>query len=201
MVSRLGTLTDPSPVLTSPTAPRPTTAKFATPKPNITLPPNLGRPPRATDLIIKRGFDGITPDAAVRKITANLTNALAPQNRALVESTARDRHRDFNVALNNVFTPNTPNRQFLEGLNPTSIAVIGTMSAMTPVVYEVKSAGQLKPKFYARDWSGRFSEIPKPPGNVVMSARVRLEPPGLSMSYPKWTNPALSGPLTTITEL
>lgn len=173
---------------------------FKPPKPNITLPPNLNRPPKATDLIIKRGFDGLTPDAAVKKIRAALTSPLAPQNAALVESTARERYRDLNVALNNVFTPNTPNRKFLEGLKPSTLRVIGTMSSLNPVVYAVTTRGTPGVKYYSRDWSGNFAELPKPPGQVVMSAAIRLEPPGIAMTYPKWKNSALSGPTGTITE-
>lgn len=173
---------------------------FKSPAPNITLPPNLNRPPKATDLIIKKGFDGLTPDAAVRKIRSALTSKLAPQNVALVENTARERYRDFNVALNNAFTPNTPNRKFLEGQGPGRIFVLGTMSSLNPVVYGVSTPGAPGMKYYSRDWSGSFSELPKPPGQVVMSAQLRLDPPGIAMTYPKWTNNALSGPTGTVTE-
>jgi hypothetical protein len=56
------------------------------------------------------------------------------------------------------------------------------------------------PQIYARDESGAFVES-KVRGNVVMSAAVRLTPPGIVMSYPKWANTGLSGTITTITEL
>lgn len=187
---------------TTPTVPTPgPMIVFQPPKAVITLPPNLGRPPKATDLIIKRCFDGKTPTAAVNLIKKQLTGRVHANNKALVEQTARDRVRDFNVALNNVFAPNSPNNAFLTGLNAKAITVLGTMSSLTPVVYQVQQGKFDPPKYYSRDWSGNFVEMQKPPTQVVMAAQIRLNPPGLAMTYPEWTNKALASPqLTTITE-
>lgn len=210
MVSRLTGLPGALPSLpttpTTPTipatpAPFPTIA-FKPLKPQIELPPNLGRPPKATDLIIKKGFDGLTPDRAVTRIRNKLTNTLAPENRKLVEDTARRAHRDFNVALNNVFTPGSPNNKFVQQFGNRQVSVLGTMSSLQPVVYKVEGRGMEPTRYYSRDWSGNFAEMQKPPGQVVMEAKVRLSPPGIAMDYPKWTNKALSAhQLTSITEL
>ncbi|GMU62295.1 MAG: hypothetical protein AMXMBFR34_40580 [Myxococcaceae bacterium] len=175
---------------------------YKEPKAVITLPPKLGRPPKATDLLIQKGFDGLSPDRAVTRIRNKLTNTLAPENRKLVEDTARRAHRDFTVALNNVFTPGSPNNKFVEQFAGRQVSVLGTMSALNPVVYKVEGKGLEPTRFYARDWSGRFAELGRPPNQVVMEAKVRLSPPGLAMDYPKWTNKALSSrQLTTIEEL
>jgi hypothetical protein len=198
---RPGVITGP--VVVIPTPPKPPvgpTLQFKDINPDIRLPDNLGRPPKATDLIINRGFDGATTDQAVAAITKNLSNPLAPQNAALVKQQATDRYRDFNVTLNNVFTANSPNRQWLDSLKPTAVSVQSTMSAMQPITYKVTTAdGQSK--YYARDWSGRFAET-QPPKGVVMDAALRLSPtPGIIMTYPKWSNPALSqAQLSTVTE-
>ncbi len=190
-----GPVVKPGTTVVDPRAP-----KYVAPKALIELPPNLGRPPKATDLIIRKGFDGLTPDAAVAKMRKALTGKVAPQNEALVLSTAKDRYRDFNVAMNNVFAPNSPNNQFVKSLAPAQVSMLGTMSSMTPVVYKAVSSDGTT-KYYSRDWSGNFAEQPKAPTNVVMEAKVRVEPPGLVMSYPKWKNAALAGQLVTITEM
>ena len=204
MVSRI---TNPlAPLPTTPTIPsRPAPLdpiKYSKPQAVIELPPGLNRPPKATDLIIKKGFDGLPAQRAVGNIVSKLTTPLAPQNKKLVEDTALRAHRDFNVALNNVFTAGSPNNKFLAQFAGQNVSVLGTMSSMQPVVYKVEGKGTEPAKYYARDWSGNFAELQKPPGQVVMEAKVRLSPPGLSMNYPQWTNKALGTyPLTTITEL
>ncbi len=171
--------------------------KFATPKPNIELGPHPGRGPTAADFIIHKGFDGLTPEAAVKKLVKNCTTKVAAENVNLVQTTAKRTHRDFNVAMNNVFTPNTPNNRFVKSLAPAQVSLVG---AMNGVFYKAVQPGGAT-TWYQRDWSGNFSPMAKPPPNVVMEAAVRTDPPGLVMTYPKWKNPALSGPLTTITEL
>lgn len=174
--------------------------KYAAPTPNISLPPNLGRPPTAKDLVIKRTFDGLTPEAARDTIVQNCKTKVAPENQKLVSTTAADRVRDMQTALNNVFTENTPNRRFLESFGKDAqVAVLGTMSSMNPITYEVKLPRQ-EPQYFQRDWSGRFNPVKRPP-LVVMEAKVRLNPMGIAMQYPAWQNKPLSGPLTTITEL
>jgi hypothetical protein len=119
MVSRLDVIVKP-PINTRPTSPvvpgrvDPIRKPLPAPTPNITLPPRLGRPPTAADLIIKRTFDGLTPDQAEKKIFTALKGPVLAENRALVDGTIKQRVRDMQVALNNVFTPGTPNRQFLD---------------------------------------------------------------------------------------
>lgn len=187
---------------TGPTGPVAPTILYKAPKALIELPPNLGRPPKATDLIIKKGFDGMTPDRAVTRIRNTLTNKLHPNNKKLVEDTARRAFRDFNVALNNVFAPGSPNNKFVAQFAGRNVSVLGTMSSLNPVVYKVEGRGAEPARYFSRDWSGNFAEMQKPPTQVVMEAKVRLTPPGLAMEYPKWTNKALAAAqLTTITEL
>lgn len=180
---------------------KPKPVKFNKPLANITLPPNLGRPPRASDLIITKGFDGKTPQQAVDAILSSLQTPLAAQNKAMVTQTANDRFRDFNTAMNNCFTPNSPNNTFLKSLGDKQISLVGTMSMSQPTAYKAVDPKTGDTKYYARDWSGNFAELSKPPQNVVMEARLRLDPPGLAMTYPKWSSPSLSGPLSTITEM
>lgn len=170
------------------------------PRPNITLPERLNRPPTANDLIIKKTFDGLTPAQAEAKVRRAFKGTVAPQNENLVASTVKQRVRDVQVALNNVFTPGTPNRRFLESLQPAQIHVLGSLSSSNPVVYQVTKEGQ-PPKYYSKGWSGGFTELTKPPVQVVMKGEISLEPRGLRMQYPAWENRALAGPITTITEL
>jgi hypothetical protein len=170
-----------------------------TPTPDISLPPRLGRPPTVNDLIIKRTFDGKSPEAAEKAILKSLRARVAPENANLVNSTIKQRVRDMQVALNNTFTKGTPNRQFLESKQPADISIIGSMSSSNPVVYKVTQKGG-EPKFYSRGWSGAFTEMARPPLQVVMEGKLTLEPMGLQMTYPNWDNKALSGTITTITE-
>lgn len=209
MVTRLDPLVRPQvPTLTTPTSPTtvtpgridPIRKPLPAPTPNITLPPRLNRPPTTNDLIIKRTFDGLTPAAAEKKISVALKGRVAAENRTLVDSTIKQRVRDMQVALNNVFTPGTPNRQFLESQMPAKLHVIGSMSGSNPVVYQVTKEGQ-PPKFFTKGWGGGFTELTKPPIQQVMNAEITLEPRGIRMGYPAWENKALAGKLTTITEL
>lgn len=197
MVSRL-TL-DPLVKPPRPAVIDPITKPLPKPKPNITLPPKLGRPPTTADLIIKRTFDGLTPAAAENKVRFAFQGTIAPENAKLVSTTISARVRDMQVALNNVFTKGTPNRAFLESKLPAEIQVLGSLSASTPICYQVTQRGQ-EPKYFTKNWSGGFVEMPKPPIQVVMKGKLTLEPMGLQMTYPKWQNKALAGPLTTITE-
>lgn len=186
---------------TQPANPLPFRKPLPAPTPDITLPPKLGRPPRAEDLIINRTFDGLTPDKAGDKIRNALQNAVLPENRARVDSTIKQRVRDMQVALNNVFTPGTPNATFLQGQQPAKLEVLGTMSGSSPVVYQVTKEGQ-PPRYYSKAWGGSgFTEMKNPPAHVVMRAEVTLEPRGIRMQYPNWEHKALSGKLTEITEL
>ncbi len=196
MVARIGGNNPPQP---GPL--RPETARLPPPNPDIELPPNLGRPPTANDLIIKRTFDGLTPEAAASKIKNALQGSVAPQNQQLVDTTVTARVRDMQVALNNVFTPGTPNRKFLESKLPADIQLLGSMSGSNPVVYQITpTQPRGAPQYYTKDWSGNFVQMPKPPIQVVMQAKVVLNPMGLKMDYPAWQNKGLAGQITTITE-
>ena len=197
MVSRLTGLTT-TPTVAGLVTPGPR-LKLLPPRPDIRLPPKLGRPPTTNDLIIVRTFDGLTPQAAAGKISAAFQGTIAPQNQNLVDTTINARVRDMQVALNNVFTPGTPNRKFLEGLLPGEITLLGSLSSSNPIVYQVTQPGQ-DPKFFTRNWSGGFTDMAKPPIQVVMEARINLEPRGLRMTYLPWANKGLAGPITTITE-
>lgn len=197
MVSRL---TDFPPLVRPPVITRPPPfTRLPPPTPDISLPKKLGRPPTAADLIINRTFDGLTPQAAAGRITAAFRGAIAPQNQRLVDTTVSARVRDMQVALNNVFTPGTPNRKFLEQQLPAAITVIGSLSSSNPIVYEVSRPGQA-PKYFTKGWAGGFAELPRPPAQVVMRGQLSLEPRGLRMEYPQWQNKALAGAITTITE-
>lgn len=172
--------------------PRP--PRYAEPKAQVTLPPNLGRPPKASDLVIKRGFDGKTPDQAVDTIRRRLTSPVLPTREEFLLATARERHRDFTVALNNVFTPGSPNEVFLKSLGNVQITVLGQMSLVTPIVYKAVNPASGETKHYTRDWTGNFAPLTEPLLSVVMEARVRIDPPGLIMKYPSWSNRGLSHP-------
>ena len=198
MVSRIGDILPQRPsTLVPATAPK---LKLLPLKANITLPVKLGRPPTAADLIIKRTFDGLTPAAAAKEITRHFKGTIAPQNKTLVSTTVDARVRDMQVALNNVFTKGTPNRQFLDGQQPAAITVLGSMSSSNAIVYQVTKPGQ-EPKYFTRAWSGGGFVETKPPSLVVMEARLSLEPPAMRMTYPDWKNASLAGQISTITEL
>ncbi len=171
---------------------------FQDPACDLSLPPRLGRPPTTRDLIIKKTWDGKTPQQAAKTIRDHLMKVKVwPGNEQIVTTMIDARVRDLAVALNNVFTPKTPNRQFIDGLKPTKVEVLASTTA---IVYRLTDKNNVQ-KCYTRDWSGRYVEMSAPPKFVVMSAELRLTPPGLKMSYPDWSAPALAGPLTTITEL
>ena len=169
------------------------------PTPDITLPPNLRRPPTGADLIINRTFDGMTPQACAERIVSGFKGTIAPQNKKLVDDTVTARVRDMQVALNNAYTPNTPPRKFLESKLPASIDVLGSLSNSNPIVYRI-TRPNAQPEYYMKDWSGGMVQMPKAPGQVVMEARITLDPAGLKMNYPSWQNPGLAADVTTITE-
>jgi hypothetical protein len=168
-------------------------------KANITLPKKLNRPPTSADLIINKTFDGLTPKAAAKQVTTQFKGTIAPQNKNLVETTVTARVRDMQVALNNVFTKGTPNRRFLDSQQPAAIAVIASLSSSNAIVYKVTKPNE-EAKYFTRDWSGGFVQMPQPPIQVVMEGRISLDPPALRMTYPEWQNKALGGQITTITE-
>ncbi|MDP2275327.1 MAG: hypothetical protein Q8K32_31565 [Archangium sp.] len=207
MVSRIGDILPQRPSTLVPATLPPATLPAAAPKlkllplkANITLPPRLGRPPTTADLIITRTFDGLTPAAAAKQINGRFKGTIAPQNKTLVSTTVDARVRDMQVALNNVFTKGTPNRQFLDGQQPAAITVLGSMSSSNAIVYQVTKPKQ-EPKYYTRAWSGGGFVETTAPKQVVMEARLSLEPPALRMNYPSWKNASLAGQISTITEL
>ena len=74
------------------------------------------------------------------------------------------------------------------------------MSSSNAIVYEVTKQGQ-PPKYYSKGWGqAGFVEMPKPPIQQVMRAEITLQPQGISQTYPTWSNAALAGQITTITE-
>lgn len=201
MVSRLGDILPKRvPAVVTPKVTTPPKLKLLPLKANLTLPPRLGRPPTANDLIINRTFDGLTPAAAAKEIHKHFSGTIAPQNKALVASTVDARVRDLTVALNNVFTSGSPNRQFLDGQQPAAITVLGSLSATNAIVYQVTKPNQ-EPKYFTRAWSGGGFVETTAPKQVVMEARLSLDPPAQRITYPAWKNAALAGQLTTITEL
>ncbi len=172
---------------------------YVQPTPHITL-PKLSRPPTTRDLIIKRTFDGRTPEAARDTIVANCKTKLAQQNVGFVTQFAADRVRDMQAALNNVFTKGTPDRTFLEAQGKdATIGVLASMTDSARITYEVSKPNQ-KPLYYRKDWTGRFNQVERP-SFVVMDAKVRLDPMGIDMRYPTWAHPGLTGPTMTVTYL
>lgn len=196
IASLLGGLID----IPKPHIPTPVPKRLPMLQPDITLPPGLRRPPRPEDLIIKRTFDGLTPEAAAAKIRGNHRGPIAPENEELVANTVAERVRDMQVALNNVFTPGSPHATFLNTLQPAEITVMGSLSRSTAVVYRVAQPGK-EVKFYTRGWAGGFTTLPKPPIQVVMEGQLTLSPAGLRMEYPTWLNRALAGRIGYVEEL
>ncbi len=175
--------------------------KFQEPKCDISLPPRLGRPPKTSDLIIKKGWDGKTPEAALKTVLSKLQKTkVHPSNVQFVNAQINSRFRDFSVALNNVFTPNSPNRLFIDGLKPAKVEVLASMTDSRAISYKLTDAAGAA-SYYTRDMGGRFVPLKDPPKFVIMSAELRLSKPGLIMQYPKWSAPALGGPLSTVVEL
>lgn len=171
------------------------------PIPDIQLPDKLGRAPTANDLIINRTFDGLTLQAAVQKIKANFQGTVSPHYTPLVDETLNARVRNMQAVLNNVFTPKTPNNRCLTELLPADITILSSLSSLAPVVYQVRQLNQ-EPKNYILGRSGVFEELAQLPKNIVMQAKVTLEPVGLLMTYPAWNNRSLSEPGgAVITEL
>ncbi len=177
--------------------PRP--PKFEEPKCEIQVPPNLGRPPRITDLIIARAYDGLTQGEATEKVLSKLTSSLAPQNKNFVSETIGRTFQTFNAVMGNSFLAGSPNNVFLKSLGNQQISLVGNMQWESSS-YKVVNPQDGSTTYYARDWTGNYAKI-DPPKFVVMEARLRLDPPGLIMSYPTWRHDALSGEFTTITEL
>ena len=223
MVTRLGGLPlIPTPLpnrpgVPTPTLPVPTNPPLVQPAPwrpgtgvrwmkpayDITIPDNLGRPPRTTDVTVKSGFDGKTPAEVVDLVKGNLTNALHPSNVRLVEQSIKDNHKAFTMAVSNMFVANSPPNRFVSNLLQTNaVTVQMTMSSVNPVIIQARGPGTPGLSWYGKGPNGDWVQIPKPKYPVVAQSQLRLAPaPGLTMEYKKWSTPALAGVLTTITEL
>ncbi|MFT3835875.1 MAG: hypothetical protein QM723_02625 [Myxococcaceae bacterium] len=188
MVARIGnTPVGPGPV--GPNHPNP--LPLPEPTPDISLPANLGHRPTTKDLVIKRTFDGLTPEAAAGNIKGKLQSPVTAEHQPMLDATVTARVRDMQAALNNVFTPGTPISQFLQAKLPAQIRVLGSMSGSTPVTYQVTQPGQPS-KYYGASWGGQLAELSKPPLQVVMNAEVTLSPRGIRMTYPAWQSAGLS---------
>ena len=169
------------------------------PLPDINPDIRLGRGgATAANLIINRTFDGITPQAAFDRIRSQFQGTIAKSNATFVDATINARVRDMQVALNNVYTKGTPNRNFLDAQQPATVKVMASMTDSAGIVYEVTKPGQ-QSKYFSKSWSGQFVETTKP-NFVIMSGQIGLDPPKLKMDYPAWKHAALSGPTATITE-
>lgn len=192
------------PVSTDPVSPAPwRPSKWVKPTYEIVIPDNLGRPPRVTDVIIKKGFDGRSPDQVVDLVKRNLQTPLHASNKSFVDKTIRDNHRAFTIAVSNMFVPNNEASNFasLQARRGT-VTVLSTMSAINPVIVRVQPNTGGAPQFFARGANGTYAPIPEPKYPVICEAKVRFRPePGLAMQYPKWSASVLSGPTATITEL
>jgi hypothetical protein len=197
----------PTPVAPAPISPAPWRPGASTPwmKPtyDIVIPDNLGRPPRTTDVTIKKGFDGRSPDQVVDLVKSNLDNALHPSNRGLIDRMVRDNHRSFTIAVSNMFVANSPPNRFVTQLAQRNVVTVQmTMSAVNPVVIMAKGPGPERAKYYVKGPNGDYVQVPRPKYPVVAESKIRFSPePSLTMDYPKWKTPALAGPLSTIEEL
>jgi hypothetical protein len=191
------------PVVVQPAPWRPGGTPWMKPAYDITIPDNLGRAPRTTDVTIKAGFDGRSPDQVVDLVRGNLTNALLPANQRLVDQSIRDNHKAFTMAVSNMFVAGSPPNRFVTNLLQNStVTVQMTLSSVQPVIIQAKGPGTPGLSWYGKGPNGDWVQIPKPKYAVVAQSQVRLSPaPGLTMEYKKWSLPALAGPLSTITEL
>jgi hypothetical protein len=200
------TPTVPTPVAPAPVRPGwgpPTTSPWMKPAYDIVIPDNLGRPPRTTDVTIKRGFDNRTPDEVVSLVKRNLKGGILQSNRAFVDRTIKENHRSFTIAVSNMFIAGSPPNRFIANLAMrNSVSVQMTMSSVNPVIISALAPGASTPRYFAKGPNGDYAEIPAHKYPVVAESRIRLKPePGLTMEYPLWAHPPLKGVITTIEEL
>jgi hypothetical protein len=179
------------------------TSPWMKPAYHIVIPDNLGRAPRTSDVQIKKGFDGKSPDEVVSLVRSKLKGGIHPQNRTFVEKQIRENHRTFTIAVSNMFVAGSPPNRFVGQLAArNAVTVQMTMSSVNPVIITALAPGQTTPRHYARSTNGDWQQIPAHKYPVVAEAKIRLRPePGLTMDYPRWAAPALKGVITTITEL
>lgn len=184
----------PGPVKPGPVKP----IAFTPPRCELVVPDNLGRPPTLADVTVKAGFDGLAPAQAAQKVLASSTTPVAAQNTAFVLQTATDVHKAFTIAVNNAFIPGSPFAQLAAAHPNASFAILGTMSEVHPALVQMTVPGQ-PPALY-QPIPGGYEPVAKNPYQVVMKADLRRLPPGVRISYPAWSVPALSGQLGTVTE-
>lgn len=194
---------DPAPAPVRPGWGPGTGSRWMKPTYDISIPDNLGRPPRTTDVTIRKGFDGKTPDEVVATVKRNLKGALHPSNRALVERHVRENHRSFTIAVSNMFVAGSPPNRFVSQLAlRNQVTVQMTMSAVQPVIIRALGPGATQPSYYGKGPNGDWVQIPAHKYAVVAEAQLRYRPePGLKLDYPLWATPALKGPLSTVEEL
>lgn len=207
----LPTRPSPNPTLPTPVAPAPTRpgwgpgggTRWMKPAYDISIPDNLGRPPRTSDVTIKTGFDGKTPDEVVAKVKRNLKGGLHPSNRTLVERHIRENHKSFTIAVSNMFVGGSPPNRFVGLLAARNqVTVEMTMSAVNPVIIRAQGPGSSQPSYFGKGPNGDWVQIPPHKYPVVAEAQIRYRPePSLTMDYPLWSTPALAGPLSTVEEL
>jgi hypothetical protein len=177
---------------------RPPPDPFKKPTFDMLIPDNLGRPATLADVTVKKGFDGLTPGQATDAVLKHLTTPLAAENKAFVTRQVGDVHKAFTMAVNNAFIAGSPNQKFIQTLISRDIAVVGSMTGSQPSLIRALLPDG-KQHYFAKNQAGAFVEV-APPRFVVMEARIRLQPPGVAVSYPEWKCDALSGPTSTITE-
>ena len=172
--------------------------RFVTPSLVLVVPDGLGRAPTSDDVEVRQGFDGRTPDEAVAVARRGCTSTVHPRNEAFVEKTLRDNHKAFTLAVNNAFIPNAPFQQLVTQFPGAKLTVVGTMSSLNPVLVKVEQPNQ-EPVYLSRQ-SGTYQPIAPMSYPVVMQAVIRQTPPGVALSYPKWSAPQLIGETCTISE-
>lgn len=177
---------------------RPPKDPFTKPAFDVVVPDHLGRAPTLADVTVKKGFDGLSPQQATEVVLNHLKTPLAAQNNAFVTRQVGEVHKAFTMAVNNAFIAGSPNQKFIQTLISRDIAVVGSMTGSQPSLIRAMLP-DAKQHYFAKNQAGAFVEV-APPRFVVMEARIRLQPPGVAVSYPNWACRALSGPTSTITE-
>lgn len=173
---------------------------FVTPSLELEVPPTPGRNPTMDDVIVKKGFDGRTPEEAVELVKARLTNPLDRSNVRVVETTAKDTHKRFTIVVNNAFVPRNPTSVYIASrlAQRSRVTVVGVMSALHPVYLRVDRPGAA-PQYLERQG---ISYTPAAmPYKIVMEAEVKLTPSLVKVTYPSWSMATLAGPTSTVEEL
>ena len=176
---------------------------FVVPAFEMQVPDRLLHPPTMNDVVVRKGFDGRTPDEALEQVLQNLGNPLDPQNRSFVERTILHTHKVFTLSVNNALTVGGPLRPQLERMAQAGaqVTVVGTMSAEHPVVYEVSHPNQ-EPQRFVTGPGGTLQRLSA--GELIAPAILRADlhfrPDGVRIQYPLWNAPVLAAPTGTVTE-